>query len=86
MKFTLPQLKEEFYAKNLYGLIFTQLLIPAVIREQDEVPDMDNYDENTMKEAKERMESMVENNPLLKPRMLSVFDEMIESGCIPTEL
>ena len=87
MKFTLPQLKKEFFSKNLYGLLFTQMLIPAVIIDQEEVPDMEKFGENIeegMEQYKKMMERVIQTNPLLKPRMFSVFDEMMESGCIPT--
>ena len=87
MKFTLPQLKKEFFSKNLYGLLFSQMIIPGVIIDQEDAPEMEKFGENMqegLEELKKKMASVILSNPLLKPRMLSVYDDMMESGCIPT--
>ena len=86
MKFTLKQLKEEFYNKNTFGLIMALMLIPIVLINSEDAMDLEDFSEGDiekkMEEYKESMMKQIQKNPLLKPRFLSLFDEMIESGVI----
>ena len=86
MKFTLKQLKEEFYNKNTFGLIMALLLIPAVLGNSEDAFDFEDFAgedmEKKLEDYQELLLEQVQKNPLLKPRFLSLFDEMIESGVI----
>lgn len=80
--FTLEDLKGEYHNKNLFGLLMAVMIVPIVVSEAAEMLDLDNIDtddvEVLIKDQREKSLQQVDNNPLLKPRLLSVFDEMIE--------
>ena len=84
LQFTLPMLKEEFFAKNIYGLMLGTTLIPMILIESDDVPDMEDLREEEMEKAmeeqKEKIMDLVQVNPLLTSRFLSMFNEMKQQG------
>lgn len=84
--YTAEELKREYRAKHLFGLLMAIMVVPIVVSEASEVMDLDNVKtddvEEFMKEQRERMLKQLDSNPLLRPRLLSVFDEMVEYGVI----
>ncbi|XP_066937093.1 uncharacterized protein [Macrobrachium rosenbergii] len=83
MHFTIEELMEEFRDKNKYGLIFALVIIPIILTEPEEVPDMSDTDfEALMNDFREISLEKLKTNPLCKPRFLSIFDELMETGLI----
>ena len=84
MNFTLPMLKKEFSVRNLYGLLTASAVIPIVLIESEDVPDIAELIEeeknDAMAEHKEKTMNLVQKNPLLTSRFLSMFDEMRQTG------
>ena len=84
MAFTLPMLRKEFTARNIFGLIMSCSLIPAILMDSEDTPDLANLKEEDMEEAiakhKETIMKLVQKNPLLTSRFLSMFDEMKQGG------
>ena len=86
MRFTLAQLKQDFYDKYKFGLIFAQICIPLIIMDASKTPDVVGLigdKEGKVSEWHNTVKDMIENNPLLKPRMLAVYDDMLDAGLIP---
>lgn len=79
MKFSFSQLWEEFYKKNAFGLLMSLMLIPMILVDTEntiEVEDLvEGGDDNKILDE-------VHNNPLLAPRLLSMFDDMLENNTI----
>ncbi|XP_068229657.1 uncharacterized protein [Palaemon carinicauda] len=83
MYFTQEELVQEFRDKNKYGLLFASLILPNSLVEPDEVPEMTDKDVFTMVEEFRAMAlDKMNTNPSFKPRFLSVFDELMETGLI----
>ena len=84
MKFTLPMVREEFSKKNIFGLVMATALVPMVLMDSEDTPDMDTMKEEDteriMAEHKEKIMNLVQENPLLTSRFLSMFDEMKQQG------
>lgn len=84
LKFTVDELTQEFYAKNLFGLFMGMMLIPIVLMDSEDAPSFDDFKgddmQKSMEQFQEKMMDTVQKNPLLTPRFLSMFDEMNESG------
>lgn len=85
--FTQQELLQEFRDKNLYGAIHAMLLLPFMIIEPEDAVDLStgtDEDINEMlEESQAKANELLDKNPLLRPRFLSVFDDMMESGVIP---
>ncbi|KAK8735067.1 hypothetical protein OTU49_017443 [Cherax quadricarinatus] len=83
---TSQELREEYHKKNLFGLIMGMMVVPIVVTQAGEVMDLDDITdgdyETLVKEHRERMLKQLDSNPLLRPRLLSIFDEMLEYGVI----
>nr|XP_053644583.1 uncharacterized protein LOC128697078 [Cherax quadricarinatus] len=62
------------------------VLGPLGVTQAGEVMDLDDITdgdyETLVKEHRERMLKQLDSNPLLRPRLLSIFDEMLEYGVI----
>ena len=90
MKFTLPMLRKEFSARNIFGLVMATTLIPMILIDSEDVPDMQDLKEENMEEAmaeqKEKVMNLVQKNPLLTSRFLCMFDEMRQSGLFDSVL
>ncbi|XP_066990859.1 uncharacterized protein [Macrobrachium rosenbergii] len=83
MHFTIEELMEEFRDKNKFGLVFALVIIPLMLTEPEEVPDMSNTDfETLMNGFRDISLEKLKTNPLCKPRFLSIFDEFMETGLI----
>ncbi|XP_068230082.1 uncharacterized protein [Palaemon carinicauda] len=83
MFFDEKELMEEFRAKNKLGVFFSMGFIPILLMEPEEVPDMNETDmETILREWRAMAMEKLNTNPLCKPRFLSVFDELMETGLI----
>lgn len=83
--FTLEELKKEYHDKNLFGLLMCLMVVPFVVAEGSDVIDFDEMTgdmEADMKQHQQKMLGQMETNPLLQPRLLATFDDMIEYGVI----
>lgn len=84
------EMLEEFRSKNALGAIFSMMIIGALLMEPEDVPDFssdgsgENDVEKAMAELRKKNLEMIDTNPLMRPRFLSVFDELLEAGIIPS--
>ena len=89
-KFTFSQLKENFYQKNNFGLIAAMSLIPILLAESSDIPDLSEFKFDNMEKAQEEFKAIfgeiVQKNPLLKTRFLCLLDEMKVSGIFDSVL
>lgn len=80
---------QELRRLNILGAIFNMMIICPMLMEPEDVPDFemsgdDAADlERVIAELRARSLEMVDTNPLMRPRFLSVFDELMETGLIP---
>ncbi|CAL4158927.1 unnamed protein product [Meganyctiphanes norvegica] len=83
MPFSLEELLVELKA-NIYGALMAFMVVPLFIMDKEDVPDFDEINdiEKFNKNQEERMISQAKNNPLVKTRFLSVFDDLLENGTI----
>ena len=83
-KFTLPMLKKEFYAKNIFGFILGATLIPMILLESEDAVDLAEVtgegNEEKVAQQKEKVMRLVQKNPSVTSRLLSMFDEMKQKG------
>ncbi|CAL4092494.1 unnamed protein product, partial [Meganyctiphanes norvegica] len=75
--FTKEELVKEYKHKHGFGLLFGCVDVPLQITKDADIPDMENIDADNWQ--KQMLDSM-ETNPLLKPRFVAMFDEMLEEG------
>jgi len=84
--FTEEELLKEYKAKSTFGLLMCLMVIPAVLAETSEVIDYSGYtDEDAEKliaDSQQQLLKMVDSNPLMRPRLLDMIDEMIEEGIL----
>ncbi|KAK7078254.1 hypothetical protein SK128_027800 [Halocaridina rubra] len=78
-------LRQEYHRKNIYGLLMGMMVLPLVVNE-GEVPELSKIEKGEMEwfmnNLKEQNIENIDKYPLLRLRMLSMFDEMIEYGVI----
>ena len=85
--FTQSQLLEDFRQKNITGVMFA--ILSATVMFLDDEDTVDSSKEctedlvDTFREARQRSWEILNQDPRLKSRYLSVFDEMMELGIIP---
>ncbi|KAF2358971.1 Protein of unknown function DUF227 [Trinorchestia longiramus] len=86
MKFTREELYTEYRNKNLFGLLMGLMVLPIVVMQSTDVPDFNDVNEENMQEKMEAQQQkvldMIDTSPVLRPRMLDMFDEMVEHGTI----
>ena len=62
------------------------MLIPMMVASAEEVPDLqdlkDDKIEEMMEEDRKRKEASMTTNPLLRPRLLDMIDDMVKAGVI----
>lgn len=84
--FTQKELVQEYKNKHEYGLLFSIMIATFVITDSEDFVNTDDVkEEDSQALFEEWMQSnisMMEKNPLLRPRLLSVFDEIIEFGVL----
>ncbi|KAG7164307.1 putative Ecdysteroid kinase-containing protein 7, partial [Homarus americanus] len=87
MPFTDSQIYHDFRDKNLIGALFAIMIVQFILFEPEDIPDMSGAKnesfEQLMNEFKVKSIELLDTNPLMQPRFLSVFDEMMEVGLIP---
>ncbi|KAK4329423.1 hypothetical protein Pmani_000181 [Petrolisthes manimaculis] len=86
MIFTRSELLKEFRSKYVLGAIYAMAVIPFMLLEPEDKPDnlkAKNIDELFL-EWKEKALVALNKYPIIKPRFLSVFDEMMNLGLIPS--
>lgn len=81
------ELTEAFREHNVIAAIFAIMIVPIVLMESEDVPELstltdDNLDD-VMDEFKGNALKLLDSNPMMKPRFLSMFDEFMETGLIP---
>lgn len=85
--FTEEELLKEFRSKNDVGAFFGMVIMPLILLESDDVPDMtgfsEEYVQKVMAEFRAKAMDMLDKNPLSKTRFLSMFDDLMETGLIP---
>ena len=85
MPFSPEELKKEYHRLNLFGLLSALMVVPVVMMEAADVVDMDEGNDDVeqgMKDYQDKMLAQLDKNPLLQPRLLATFDEMLEYGVI----
>ncbi|XP_063889369.1 uncharacterized protein LOC135116089 [Scylla paramamosain] len=84
--FTQAQLLKDFRDRNLAGSLFAIMFVPVMLSETEGAVDSSKDDEEdleeTLRKTREKSLEMLDTNPLVKSRFLSVFDEMMELGII----
>ena len=81
--FTFEQLKTEYKNKHGFGLMLGLQLIPFMLVDQSEATDfnVENIEE-FMAEQKVSGKRQMQTNPLFKPTLLYMIDEMLEKGVL----
>jgi len=84
--FSLAELTSEYRAKATFGLLMGLMCLPGVLSEPTEGVDYDGYSDPDMsqllEDARLQLVRMMETNPLVRPRLLSLIDEMVEEGVL----
>ncbi|CAL4073280.1 unnamed protein product [Meganyctiphanes norvegica] len=82
--FTKVELLQEFRKRNIFGLLMGMNIACSIVSEgSDLMSDADNTLEphSFVTDWREKQLYLLEANPLVKPRFLAIFDEMVEN-CI----
>ncbi|XP_045586379.2 uncharacterized protein [Procambarus clarkii] len=86
LPYSSEELLLEYRRKNLFGFLTGLYVVPLAMCVDENVTDlsevMDGGLEAFRKEKNERFIRQLENNPLLKTRLISLFDDLIEHGLI----
>lgn len=76
----------EYRKKNLFGLIMSLVVLPLVVMESTKVFEYKDITDSNLGERiaehRARIIDMLDTSPSLRPRLLDMFDEMIEHGVI----
>lgn len=80
--FTREELVQEFKDKNAYGAIYAITLLPFLVIEPEDAPDLSSGTDDDIQDMLAESMELLDKNPLLRPRFVSVFDDMMESGLI----
>ncbi|KAF2358973.1 Protein of unknown function DUF227 [Trinorchestia longiramus] len=86
MQFTLDELHKEYINKLKFGLFMSLMVTPIVVMQAVDAPDFreisDDNIEKKMAELQENILGMIHTSPILRPRLLDMFDEMVEHGVL----
>lgn len=78
--FALEEVIAEFYKKTILGLIFGALAIPALLCEAKEAQEFTvasgEHTHNYVVKKRESVLKMVKNNPLMRPRLMSLYEDV----------
>ncbi|KAF2358972.1 Protein of unknown function DUF227 [Trinorchestia longiramus] len=84
MQFTLDELHKEYINKLKFGLFMSLMVTPIVVMQAVDAPDFTEMSDDSLEEKmakfRELVLSMIETSPILRPRVLDMFDEMVEHG------
>ncbi|MPC80635.1 hypothetical protein E2C01_075220 [Portunus trituberculatus] len=75
--FTLEELMQEYNDKGFYGVLYAIMYIPCMVSHDE---DSAVFSDEKIRRA--AVKNMVKENPLLRPKILSVVDEWIDRGVI----
>lgn len=78
MPFTLEELTHEYKRRLKYGLFFAIMDVPMILTDASDIPAGDDFVPKWRQKAKDTLPA----NPLIKPRFLSTFDEMMDENII----
>ncbi|KAK3859766.1 hypothetical protein Pcinc_034146 [Petrolisthes cinctipes] len=81
--FTLEQLHQEYMEKGTYGLLFSIMWIPNMVKTPKDATNILDDSEDSKAAERECVLRMVDSNPLLRSRLHSIIDEWTEYGLIP---
>ena len=83
-------LKEEFYTKNLFGVMMATVQTPVILMESEDATDLSKVNKENLEQAmadyKQKALDGLLKNPLLKPRFFDMFDEMKTRGLFESVL
>ncbi|KAG7164289.1 putative Ecdysteroid kinase-containing protein 6 [Homarus americanus] len=86
MPFSTEELLQEYHKRNLFGFIMGLIAVPILLTMSKEALDLnsvkDENIENFVSDQKNKNLKQLDSNPLLRPRLLSLFDDMVEFGII----
>lgn len=80
--FTLQELRQEYIAKGFYGALYAIMWLPNMVRRPEDMMDILNSGEENKISEKDNALRMIDSNPVLKPRLLSIMKEWTEFGLI----
>lgn len=85
--FTLEKLHVEFKRRMIFGCFTGIFLVPVVLSESEDIMSIEDMNLDKMDEfTKERQETLIRmserSGGLVRPRLLDMFDEMVEAGVI----
>lgn len=84
MIFTRSEILQEFRDKNVLGILFAITFIPCILTEPEDTVELDTADmDEFLNDLKDSVLRSIVTNPLVKPRFLDIFNEMMETGLIP---
>ncbi|XP_045114525.1 uncharacterized protein LOC123506478 [Portunus trituberculatus] len=84
--FTQTQLFKDFRDRNVAGLLFAIIFLPVMVFETEEVESSkDNGEdvEDYLRKTRDKAMEMLDTNPIVKSRFMSLFDEIMELGIAP---
>ncbi|XP_042215594.1 uncharacterized protein LOC121861773 isoform X2 [Homarus americanus] len=80
--FSLEELRQEYIARGFYGVLYSIMWLPNMVRRPEDMIDILGNKEDRKISERNNVLQMVDRNPLLKPRLLSVVEEWVEHGVI----
>ncbi|XP_047501145.1 uncharacterized protein LOC125047086 [Penaeus chinensis] len=81
--FSFKDLQQEFRNKLPFGLLFGLIVHPYVVMSSSDMPEAEVFlSDHDKEEVKQKILHALENNPLLRPRLLSVCDYVIREGVV----
>ncbi|KAG7160311.1 uncharacterized protein LOC121876410 [Homarus americanus] len=84
--FTVEDLRQEYHKKNVFGFLMAMLILPLVVNDERDTVILGKFSDDGMnkflKLRRERLIRQLRDNPPFLPRLLSVFDDMIQYGIV----
>ncbi|XP_066967213.1 uncharacterized protein [Macrobrachium rosenbergii] len=80
--FSLEDLRQEYIEKGFYGVLYSVMFLPNMVRRPEDYQDILGTESTSKRSQMENVLKMVDDNPLLKPRVMSVIEEWAEYGLI----
>ena len=81
MPFTKEQLHKDFRDRNVAGSLLAMIFVPVMVFETEDTVDSSKDDEDdveeTLRKTREKSLAMIDTNPIVKSRFLSVFEEIM---------
>ncbi|XP_071552458.1 uncharacterized protein [Panulirus ornatus] len=86
MPYTPNEIKQEYHKKSVFGVMMASILIPLLVGQTQEIPDFDSATGGRsgeyVKQLQQHYAKMLEDNPLLRPRLGNLFEAMSRFGII----